>query len=211
MQPTPRLIKASVWLLTGLVASLAFISWGQGFNWRFSQLSVYQIFPIFGLLAFSFIWVMYVAGFLLRHLKIESDALSAYFKIMSVLVLATILLHPGLLWWQLWNDGLGLPPGSYLQHYVAPGLKWAVIVSSVAWLIFLAYEFRYKYKVRRWWKYFEYTADAAIVGLFFHSLFLGTNLHQGWLRIIWFFYGAVLAGILIDLYSRKLKLRRQAI
>lgn len=196
-------IKILAWKLSSIVAAIAFVAWAQDINWQFSDLSVYQIFPLFGLLAFSLIWSMYAVAFLVRNLKIESGHLKKYFKIMSLSVLAAILIHPGLLWWQLWRDGFGLPPQSYLQHYVAPSLKWAVLLGTTTWLVFIAYEFKNKYRNRSWWRYMEYLADAGLVAIFFHGLALGGELQKGWFRYVWYFYGLVLAVILIDIYRRK--------
>ncbi len=200
---TFRHFNPFAWLLTTVVVVMAFISWGQGFSWQFGRLSVYSVFPIFGLVAFSLIWSMYVVSFFKRHYKSEGS-LDLYFKVVPIIVFAAILIHPGLLWWQLWRDGFGLPPESYLQHYVAPSLKWAALIGSTAWFVFIVYEFRYKFRDRSWWKFVEYAADVVFVGLFFHALALGQQIHHvGWFRYVWFFYGFVLAVVIADLYLMK--------
>lgn len=194
-----------VWALSGIVSVLALTAWGQGIQWHFSGLSVYQIFPIFGLLAFSLIWAMYVVGFFRGHLQINSVVLKNYYKIMPLIIFGLILIHPLLLSWQLWRDDLGLPPSSYLQHYVAPSLKWAALVGTTAWLIFLVYELRFKFRQQQWWKYIEVLADIAFVGLFLHALALGNQIKHGWFRYVWFFYGIVLLIVLVDLYALKFR------
>ena len=198
-------IELYAWSLGLVVAALAFIAWGQGIRWQFTDLSAYQIFPIFGLTAFSLIWSVYVVAFICRHAHPDGSSLKPYYKFLPLLILALILIHPGLLWFQLWRDGFGLPPESYLQHYVAPSLRWAAVVGTTALLIFITYELRYKYRDRPWWKYLEYAADLAFVSLFFHALYLGDQLRHGWFRYVWFFYGVVLAVVLIDLYRGKYK------
>lgn len=200
-----RYFNIFAWLLSLTVVVLAFIAWGQGFSWQFDRLSIYSVFPIFGLTAFSLIWSMYVVAFFKRHFKAEGS-LELYYKLIPVVIFAAILIHPGLLWWQLWRDGFGLPPESYLQHYIAPSLKWAVMIGTTAWFVFVIYEFRYKFRDRSWWKYVEYAADAVFVSLFFHALALGHQIHHGtWFRYLWFFYGIVLVIILIDLYVNKFR------
>jgi|SRR3989344_9084473 len=191
--------------ISAFVALLAVVVWGQGVRWNFNDLSTYRIFPLFGLLAFSLMLSMYAVGFLRRRFKIEVTELGNYYKILSIVILTAILAHPGLLWWQLWRDGFGLPPESYLQHYVAPPLKWVAILGTVSWFVFLAYEFRFRYKDRKWWRYFEYAGDAAMVAIFYHGLRLGGNLQHGWFRWVWYFYGVVLLLVLIDIYTRKFK------
>ena len=193
------------WGISAFVALLAVTAWGQDLRWQFSGLSTYRIFPLFGLMAFSLMWAMYVIGFLRRRFRVAAEKISSYYKIMPQLIFGFIMLHPGLLIWQLWRDGFGLPPQSYLQHYVAPSLRWAALIGTTAFLVFVAYEFRYRFRGKSWWKYMEYLADLVLVGLFFHALALGTQLQSGWFRYVWFFYGAVLAIVLTDLYWTKLK------
>ena len=209
MELTAKRLSILAWGVSGSVAAMALIAWGQGLRWYFSNLSTYRLFPIFGLLAFSLMWSMYMVGFIRRRYAISAEKLKLYYKTLPLLIFLFIMLHPGLLIWQLWRDGFGLPPQSYLQHYVAPSLRWAVFISSTAWLVFIAYEFRYRYHNRSWWKYFEYAADLALVGIFFHALALGTQLRHGWFRYVWFFYGAVLIAILTDLYVSRIKSHRQ--
>lgn len=197
-----RHFKLLAWLLSFLVAILAFVAWSQGLRWQLDNLSIYKFFPLLGLLAFSLMWSMYVVGFTRRHWSAQNTNLKTYYKFLSPTILGLILLHPGLLVWQLWRDGFGLPPASY-KTYVGPAAVWAVIVSSIAWFIFLAFELRRRYKDRHWWRYIEYAGDAAMIGIFFHALRLGSNLQAGWFRTVWFIYGVTLAAILINKYTGK--------
>jgi hypothetical protein len=204
MERKSQLLKKFAWKLSAAAAVTVFVAWGQGIRWQFSNLSTYDVFPLFGLLAFSLIWSMYMVGFFRRRLNADGVGLSVYYKSLGYVVLAAIALHPGLLWWQLWRDGFGLPPKSYLEHYVAPTLKWAVILGTLGWLVFLVYELRHRLSARSWWKYMEIAADAAMVALFIHALRLGGEMNIDWFRMVWYFYGATLALVLIDNYRRKL-------
>src|SRR3954468_14513013 len=106
-----RYMKAKIvlisWLLTILAAALAIIVWGKGFSWNFSGFSGYQLFPIFGLLAFSLMWAHYMASWLRRVYRVNPAILRTYFTATGWAVLLAILLHPGLLEYQLWRDGFG--------------------------------------------------------------------------------------------------------
>ena len=184
---------------------MALVAWAQDLNWQFSHLSSYRLFPLFGLSAWSLIWSIYFVSWLRRQWNFDADKLKTYYKIVGLAAFGLILLHPGLLWWQLWRDGFGWPPGSYLNHYVSPTLKWAVILGSISWLIFIVYELRHRLKAKSWWRYVEVLADLAMVALFVHSLKLGSNLQQGWFRYVWIFYGGILLVCLIDIYSIKLR------
>jgi hypothetical protein len=195
-------LKVGAWALSAVVALLAFIAWGQGLNWQFSGLTAYQFFPLFGLLAFSIMWSHYIAAVARMYSGIEKSKLNSYFEITSLLVLLAILIHPGLLAWQLWEDDLGLPPASEL-NYVGPALKAAVILGMIAWVIFLTYEFRRKFSDKVWWKYVEYASDTAMILIFWHGLRLGHQISGGWFRIVWFFYGITLILSLIYIHTHK--------
>ncbi|HET8690204.1 MAG TPA: hypothetical protein VFL81_02105, partial [Candidatus Saccharimonadales bacterium] len=129
------------WGISLLVLLLALFAWGSSYQWHLIGLSTYQVFPIFGLLAFSLMWSTYAVGISARYGWMGRQGLGGYYRVVGFAILAAIMLHPGLLIWQLWHDGFGLPPESYLQHYVAPSMRFAALVGSTCLLIFLAYEF----------------------------------------------------------------------
>lgn len=199
------MLQRFAWMLSASVSAIAVFAWAQGLHWQFANLPTYKIFPLFGLMAFSLVWSMYVVGYLSKYLEIAGDSLKSYYRFLRLAVIDLIFLHPVLLWWQLWRDGLGLPPQSYLRHYVAPSLGWVAVLGSVSWFIFLTYDLGQRYKQRPWWKYMEYAGDLAAVAIFYHGLRLGTNLQHGWFRWLWLFYGAVLAFVLINTYKNKLQ------
>jgi len=124
--------------------------------------------------------------------KITTKNITNYFNVTGWIFLAAIFLHPGLLVWQLWRDGFGLPPESYLKHYIAPGLEWAALLGTLSFLIFLSYELRRWYSGKSWWRFVVYASDIAAVAIFIHSLKLGTTLQTGWFRAVWISYGVML-------------------
>ncbi|HUP26081.1 MAG TPA: hypothetical protein VM124_00345 [Candidatus Limnocylindrales bacterium] len=203
----PRRLQIFAWSLSITVTVIAVIAWGQSNSWQLSGLSTYQIFPLLGLLAFSIMWSHYVAAVLRLYYKYDKGLLSRYFEVTSLVVLASILLHPGLLGWQLWRDGLGLPPANEL-HYVAPDMRLYIIIAMISYVIFLAYEFRRKFGARTWWKYIAYASDTAMILIFIHSLKLGSQLQMGWFRAVWYLYGLTLLGCLAYIYSQKAKLKK---
>lgn len=189
--------QAISFIFTGFVWVLAFIAWGNINQWQFSGLTSYTVFPLLGLTAFSILWSQYVALTFSRFLGITTGALARYFSITGWLFLVAIFLHPGLLVFQLWQDGFGLPPASYLNHYVAPGLGWAALLGSVSFLVFLAFELRRWYSDRMWWRYIAYITDIAALLIFIHGLKLGSTLQQGWFYYVWIFYGVTLFLMLV--------------
>lgn len=202
-----RQLQILAWGFSGFATLAAVVAWGQGNLWHLTGLSIYQIFPLFGLLAFSLMWSHYLAAALRVYSKQAKSVLGTYFEVTSFAVLAAILLHPGLLALQLWRDGAGLPPGSEL-NYVPPSQRIYIVFALVAFVVFLAYEFRRKFADRSWWKFVQLASDGAMFLIFIHALNLGSNLQEGWFRTLWYFYGLTLAVSVIYLYSQKLKARQ---
>ena len=208
MSEQQKKLNIFAWLLSAVVSAIAFASWGQTYKWELVGLSTYQIFPLLGILAFSIMWSHYIVSVVRQYLNIDKSTVTKYFNITSMVVLTAIMLHPGLLIWQLWRDGLGLPPGSYL-NYVAPMLKWVTLLGTVSFFVFMAYELRHKFGDRKWWKYVSYSSDAAMLAVFYHGLRLGTQLQEGWFVAVWYFYGITLIGSLIYIHAKKLAVKNQ--
>lgn len=203
-KPTNRL-QLAAYSLTSLTLLLAIIVWGQSNGWNLTHLSSYQVFPVLGLLAFSIMWSQYMME-ALRNFRPQLADIANYFKRTSWVVLVLILLHPGLLIFQRFRDGYGLPPGSYTS-YVAPMQKWIVLLGSVSLLIFIAFEFKKFFQKHGVWHYVQILNDIAIAAIFYHALRLGTQLHQQWYQIIWYIYGVSLLAALAYKYTLKLRHR----
>lgn len=196
-------LQLTAWTLSTASVLAAVIAWGQLYQWRLGAVSTYQWFPLLGLLAFSLMWAHYIAAAMRVWFGQDKGVLKQYFEITSWMVLVMLLLHPGLLVWELWRDGVGLPPGS-LKLYTGT-LYGAVILGGIAWLAFMAYEFRRQFQERSWWKYVQYASDAGMVLVFIHSLRLGSHLRSGWLRGVWYFYAATFLAAVIYMYAQKFR------
>jgi hypothetical protein len=194
----PLYLKSFAWFISAIVAFLAVLVWSQSLH---GTLTSYTLFPLFGLLAFSLMWAHYVASVARQISGGDKSQLSFYFESTSLVVLIAIFVHPGLLIYQLYRDGFGLPPQSYLQHYVAPGMKWVALLGTVSFFVFLSYELRRWYGNRSWWKFVSYATDIAILAVFYHGLKLGRQLQSGWFQNVWYVYGVILAACLIYIHT----------
>ena len=201
-------------LTTGV---LAIIAWGQMNDWGLTHPSLYKIFPLFGLMAFSLLLSQYIILALIRFTRADIERVQPYFEVSGFLVLWCIMLHPGLLVWQLWRDGLGLPPESYLRNYVPPDLGWVAMLGTVSFLIFFAYEFKRVFGERSWWRWIVYLSDVAMLAVFYHGFRLGDQLQGGWYRPVWLVYGILLLASLLYIRGglllsalRKLHIKRRS-
>jgi hypothetical protein len=197
-----RLCQIIAWATSLTVSLLATTAWGSYYQWQVWPIDSYHLFPVFGLLAFSLMWSHYVSGALRELLGLDKAVLSHYFTTTGWAVLILICMHPGLLIYQRFRDGAGLPPRSY-ESYVAPGLGWVTLVGTTSLLIFLAFEFRRWFGGRRWWHYVADAGDAAMLAILYHGLRLGHQLMSGWFRYVWLFYFVTLAAVLIRKYVNR--------
>ncbi|MGZ6005243.1 MAG: hypothetical protein ACXWLH_03760 [Candidatus Saccharimonadales bacterium] len=198
----PKILNIFAWTLSSLVLIVAIVAWGQGLNWHLSHIKALDLFPVFGLSAFSLMWTHYIVSAVRQYIKVDKKSVQTYFEATSLVVLLAIFAHPGILEWTLWRSGDGLPPTS-VYHYVGPGFKIAATIGMVSLLVFLAYELRRWYEQKQWWKYVGYATDAAMLFIFFHSIKLGHNLQAGWLRTVWLIYGATLIMAMAYIYNQK--------
>lgn len=176
------------WLLSGGVVALSVIVWGQGLGWQLSRVGAYQLFPLFGLLAFTLMWAHYAVDFLQRFFKFETDRW--YLPVTRYIVLFALFMHPGLLTWQQWRDGIPM------NHSL-----W-IIVGFVAWLSFIFFELHRWFRGKPWWRWVVAANAGAMIAIIFHALNLGSNLQGGWFVYVWYFFGISLAVFLIkELYD----------
>lgn len=199
----PTIAKLHVFAitLTVIVVGIAIYLWASLQNFDLLHLTKFQLFPLFGLLAFSIMWAQYMVEAVKNYLGYEGE-LSAYFRTTSKMVLAFILLHPTLLIIQLYQNGDGLPPGSYTA-YVGPGMTWLVGLGTFALFMFIAFEFRKFFEARNLWKYVVILNDVAIIAIFYHGLRLGSTINATWFKTLWLFYGMTLVVALCYKYYRQ--------
>jgi len=201
-------LASLAWGISLISVLLAFTVWINNLGWDFTRSieTAYNTFPLFGLAAFSLMWSHYIVGSLRRFYGFDKQALTKYFKGTSVLVLICILAHPLLLMLQLYLDGFGLPPQSYLEHYVAPSLAWAAGLGTISLIIFLLFELYRKFNEKSWWKYIDYAQILAMGFIFLHGLTLGRHLQFGWYKWVWYFYGiSLIFAIIYNFKSDQVK------
>lgn len=198
-----KYLNVIAWVTAVVVTLVAAMAWGQNLQWQIVGISNYELFPLFGLLAFSLMWSHYIVGGIKAGFNLETVPVDKrYFEVTAAVVLGALLLHPTLLIFQLWRDGFGVPPGSY-GAYVPPGLIWLVYLGAVSWLAFMAFELRRWYNQKPWWKYVLYANDVAIWAIYIHGLKLGADVAAPWLAQVWVFYGIALAAAFVATYRKK--------
>ncbi len=180
------------WFLVAVVCAIAVAAWGSSNAWRIFPLNAYPVFPLLGITAYSLMWTQYCASSLRNMWGLAPDTLKTFSHITSRVVLVLICLHPGILIYKRYQDGFGLPPGSY-THYVSPGLGWITLLGTVSLITLIALEFSRFGQRFGWWKYVLIAGDLAMIAIAYHGLRLGSQLQsEDWFRSIWIFYGLTL-------------------
>lgn len=200
-----RHYHAVQWAIGGLVVAAAIAAWASVRLDGTGELTTYDIFPVFGLLAFSLMWTHYIHGVIRRYVGKADRTKDAYWYASSAVVLACLLLHPFLLSFGLWQDGLGLPPFSYLNAYES--MRLAVLLGSLSLVIFLAFELHRWLAKRSWWRYVDRLQFVAMLAIFLHALTLGGELNVAWFYILWWGYGLTLIAAYVYSYRYDKKAR----
>lgn len=190
------------WLLATFVVTAAVAVWA-GNRQPENGLTIYDVFPPLGLVAFGLMWTHFVMGALRRYSGAVKRARDTYMTVSMGVVLALIILHPGLLWLGLYLDGLGLPPISYLTVYQSQLL--AVLLGTLGLTIFLAFELKRWFGRKSWWRFVEWAQIVGMTAIFFHAIELGGELREDWFAVVWWLYGISLlvAIIYTAIYNRR--------
>lgn len=203
---TKQHITIIEWILGALVVMLPAAAWMSQAD--LGDLSLYEIFPPLGLVAFGLMWTHFVMGALRRYSGIQKKKRNLYMSISMGLVLALLLLHPGLLWLALYMDGYGLPPQSYITAYSTQ--LGFVVLGTIALTIFLAFELKRFFGEKSWWKYVEWLQIVGMTAIFIHAIGLGNELRIDWFMLVWLFYGVSLAVSIIysQVFYKKMEVYR---
>jgi predicted ferric reductase len=203
---TEKWLQVFSWALGLGVVAIAIAAWSE-VRLTGRELTAYDLFPVFGLSAFGLMWTHFITGTLRRVLRLPPSTLRVYFRLTSWIVFALILLHPGIFVTQLWLDGFGVPPFSYLSVYQDTLPRIALLLGTLSLLMFLAFELRRKYRKAQWWKYVEYANIVAMFAILYHGFTLGQELSLAWLKVIWLFYTLTLVGAVVynEVYKRRAK------
>ncbi len=187
-------LQTAEWALGGVTLATALGVWWQVRQPLESSLTLYEVFPLLGLIAFGLMWTHVVMGAIRRYHRL-SERSTAYRDVSMTIVLACIIAHPALVWLALARDGFGLPP---LSQYAAFGgtamLNAALFAGVVALTIFLAYELKRWFGERSWWPWIEWLQVPAMLLIIYHGLTLGGELAVSWYQAIWWLYAITLVA-----------------
>ena len=191
-----KLIKYLIYAVAVISVVYPVIVWYGRVDLVFGNTLLLNLFPVFGLLAISTMWLHIVGGALRPWLEKYID-FQRFVSKSSVIVLFLIILHPLLLF-----TGIGFQnAGSVLGLYDSKYIRLAII----AWFILVGYDVAKRFKNRQFFvKHWETVKLISTIGFFLalsHSLGLGSDLQAGPLRSVWIFYGVSAAIAAVYTYG----------
>lgn len=184
----PRVVRGILCLVAFIAVFYPVYVWFQSAG-LFASSSIYmRIFPVFGLMSFSIMWLHVVGGavenFLGRYVDFRK-----FVNQTSAVVLLFLILHP-----LLFFVNLTFPQ---INKLLTTGKSVYIWVAIVAWTVFIVYDIAKIFKNRRFlsknWKIIKFVSTLGFFLVLFHSLNLGSNLQEGSLRYVWIFYGVTAA------------------
>jgi len=176
-------------VITPILAHIRNVSWGE------SSLTQ-AIFPIFGLLAFTLLWLHAISGAFEEWLR-ERFNFDAFVHWTALTILVSILLHPLLL--------LILIKFQVMMLFQGPSL--AIWLGIIGLALLLTYDIGKLLKKRQFfeknWRAILIISNIGFILTFFHSFMLGSDLQTGFMRYLWAFYGTTAILALIYTYVIK--------
>jgi len=156
-----------------------------------------SIFPLFGLTAFSLLWLHSISGVFENWLR-KYINFDRFVQITSTIILICIIAHPLIL-----LIGLDFNFSNVFLYYGAKYIWLAII----AWLLLITYDIgkalkKYNFFVRNW-NNILIISNIGFLLTFFHSLALGSDLQSGAFRTIWIFYGTTAIISIVYTYGIK--------
>ncbi|KKU22496.1 MAG: hypothetical protein UX31_C0001G0014 [Candidatus Nomurabacteria bacterium GW2011_GWA1_46_11] len=191
------------WLAVFALVAVGLPVWTRvgSLGWQSRPDIIPNLFPVFGLLAFSLLWLHALSGVFEPWLRRQIN-FDKFVDSTSLVILISIILHPLLAWANV---------NFSFKDLFAYGEARAIWLGIFGLLLLLTYDVgkflkKYKFFSRNWTNILTISTVGFLL-TFFHSLSLGSDLQSGFLRKVWIFYGvtAIFATIYTYGYKRRLK------
>ncbi len=178
-------------IVIGTATTAPIVAWGQSYDWQVSGRTARELFPLFGLLAYSLMWQQVFVFNIFRNLG--PNFRKWFGTIAGLAIFIFIVLHPLLLALAQFESTEKLPPESWYK-YVNSKQRDFITLGVIAWLTFLAYDVARLVKNTGWYPRYSwiirYSGHAAFFLIYIHSTQLGTHLQTGIFPAVWTFFAA---------------------
>ncbi len=166
-------------------------------QWSWDSSLYLSLFPLFGLTAFSLLWLHSISGVFEPWLRKQFD-FDRFVRITASLILICIIAHPLLL--------IMSPIVTFNDLLLRGGLY--IWLGIIGWLLLIIYDLSKPFKKKndffvRHWRKVLVISNIGFLTIFFHSLQLGSDLQLAPLKYIWIFYG--ITAIISIVYTYGIK------
>jgi hypothetical protein len=186
-----------------LILSIPIYIWGQSFGWDFSVLSLFLLFPILGMLAFSVMWTQTAVGCFSNYFS-KYFNLDIFYAKSGLAVLILFLSHPAIAIIALLNTTGSANP----FQLVSDSQGIFLILAMISFIIFLSFELTLRWKTNTLAKIKPWIENASYIGIILvwvHSLNIGSHTGSGWFHYLWLFYGISAIIMILKIFHNKLK------
>ncbi|MBM3206117.1 MAG: hypothetical protein FJZ43_00640 [Candidatus Staskawiczbacteria bacterium] len=156
----------------------------QATQWAFDSHLPMMLFPFFGLLAASLLWLHSLMGAFENWLR-KYIPFDITVNVTALIILISLILHPLLLLIGMQFSMKNI----YLYYGTIP-----VTLGIISWLLLISYDVvkALKRKFQFFSKHWNAVLIISNIGFllsFFHALKIGSTLQSGPTRVVWIFYG----------------------
>jgi hypothetical protein len=192
-----KIQKYAFYLLSFLVVVYPLFVWFNNRKLNFDEAFLQNLFPAFGLIAFTTLWIHIISGVFEERLRqiIDFDKFIHY---TSLLILFSLIAHPLLLFINIDFEIFSLIKFGGIYIWIA----------VIAWLMLITYDIGKLLKRKydffgRHWKFILIFSTIGFLITFFHSIVIGGDLQEGFIRTLWIFYG--LTAVIATIYNYGIK------
>ncbi len=151
-------------------------------EWALDSTFILTLFPIFGLIAFSILWLHSLSGVFETWLR-KYINFDRYVHITASIVLICIISHPLLY----------IIAAKFSISTIFYGQALYIWLGIIGWLLLITYDIGKSLKNRNFfarnWTNILFLSNIGFIIIFFHSIYIGDDLQVNPLRMIWIFYG----------------------
>jgi len=180
-------------ILNTLVIGLALVAW---FTTLGQSISSLEVASLLGVLAFSLMWVHYVADAVSPRAETEQKK-DVQYVISRYAVLFAILSHPFLVNYYLVTNNFGFPPEGYVA--LLGDLAVVVLLGWIALAAFLLFELRSK--LHRFDHYIFHANSIAMFLVLMHGFVIGMVMMTTWFAWVWLGYLLVYGAVMFRRYA----------
>lgn len=189
------LVRAGLAAVSLFIVGYPLSVWYQNTSLTLDRTLLLSLFPAFGLIAFTVMY-LHIIGRPFKRVLNQYILFDLFERLSSYIVLVAILLHPVLRTVYFSMSGLSLSP------------TFPVALGIIGLLMLITYDlgkaFARSAWVRQHWFIIDVVSTLGFYVIWVHAFLIGSDLQVGFMHTLWIFYGAsaLLASGYTFLYQR---------